>query len=403
MQQQLENYARLLVEVGINLPEGGRLHLNAPVEAAPLAREIARAAYRVGALAVDVRYSDTELSRAFYELAPEAALDYVPPHTPADTLAKIADGWSFLSLAGSDPDALAGLDSGRIARHAKTVGTAGKPVSEKMMAFEAAWSIGAYASPAWAKKVFPELGEAEAVSALWAAIFQVSRADTPDPVAAWQAHIARLGAVREYLNGRGYAAVHLTNALGTDLTVGLAPGHVWAGVEDHTKDGRRIIPNLPTDEVFTAPDPARVDGVAVASKPLNARGTVIEGIRMRFAGGRVVEASADTGEDVLQALLDTDDGARRLGEVALVEGSAPVAQTGRLFFNTLFDENAASHIALGRAYAFNFKDEAAARGGNDSIVHVDWMIGTPDTDVDGVLPDGGHEPLMRGGEWVVGA
>ena len=394
----LRRYAELLVQIGVNLPEGGKLQVNSPLEAAPLAREIVRAAYRAGALAAEVRYGDTELARALYEEGREEALDYVPPQVPSEGLAKIADGWAFLSLTGSDPDALAGLDAGRIARHSKTLGLANKPVSEKMMAFEAAWSIGAFATPAWARKVFPEFPEAEATEALWEAIFQVSRADQPDPVAAWQAHIARLGAVRDALNGAEFSAVHLKTRLGTDLTVGLAPGHIWAGVEDQTASGHRIIPNLPTDEVFTAPDPARVSGVAVASKPLSVRGSVIEGIRMRFEEGRVVEASAQSGEDVLQALLDTDEGARRLGEIALVEGNAPVAQTGRLFYNTLFDENAASHIALGRAYSFNLR----AGGGNDSLIHVDWMIGTADADVDGLSATGERTPLMRAGRWVIG-
>ncbi len=403
-QTLLAGYADLLVRVGVNLQPGGKLLLNAPIAAAELARLVARSAYRAGALAVTVRYNDEHLARLKIDEASDAAIEYVPEWLADESLKMIADGYSFLSLDGSDPNVMAGADAERMALSAKLRAQALKPVSEKMMGFEVAWSIGGISVPAWAVKVYPELGEDAAVAALWRDIFKVTRADAPDPVAAWQAHIERLGRVRDYLNTRHFSALHFADPQGeTDLTVGLADGHLWAGVEDETADGVRIVPNLPTDEVFTAPHRDRVDGLVVASKPLLVRGEIVENIRVRFAGGKVVEASASKGEATFLKLLDTDEGARHIGEVALVTASAPVAQTGRLFYNTLYDENAASHIALGRAYEFTLSQDREESGGNDSLIHVDWMIGTPSMNVDGVGADGSREALMRGGEWAIEA
>lgn len=399
---QLARYAELLVKVGVNLQAGKSLVINAPIEATALARLAARSAYQAGALNVVVRYADEQLARLKMDSASDAAIEHVPSWLPDETLKMIADGYSFLSLDGSDPQIMAGADPQRLATSAKLRAQAMKPVSQKMMGFEAAWCIGAVSTAAWASKVYPELSAADAVSTLWNDIFTVTRANMPSPVAAWQAHIARLGKVRDFLNTQHFAALHFADPQGqTDLTVGLADGHIWAGVEDHTSAGVRIVPNMPTDEVFTAPHRDRVDGVAVASKPLIVRGEIVEGIRVRFEGGKVVEASASTGEAAFLKLLDTDEGARRIGEVALVAASAPVAQTGKLFYNTLFDENAASHIALGRAYEFTLSGTHEQSGGNDSLIHEDWMIGTPGMNVDGVRSDGSRVALMRGGEWAI--
>ncbi len=400
----LTRYAELLVRIGVNLQPGGKLLLSAPLEAAAVVRKVASAAWDAGAVEVDVRFSDPHLARLRIDQAPVAALGYAPDWAMTERLHMIADGYSFVSLVGEDHAIMQGANPDRVAQYAKTRGLVNKPISEKMMAFEAAWSLGAFAFQGWADKVYPDLRAAERVPALWKDIFAVTRADQPDPVAAWEAHIGQLGAVRDYLNTRHFAAVHFKDAAGdTDLMVGLADGHIWGGAEDRTASGIRVVPNMPTDEVFTAPHRERVDGVAVASKPLVVRGEVVEGIRVRFAGGQVVEASASKGEATFLKLLDTDEGARHLGEVALVSASAPVAATGRLFYNTLFDENAASHIALGRAYELNLSADRAQSGGNDSLIHVDWMIGTPTMQVDGVTADGRREVLMRGGEWVMKA
>jgi aminopeptidase len=398
--QKLANYADLLVRVGVNLQPGGKLHVNAPVEAAPLVRLVVQKAWQAGAVAVNVDYQDQTLTRLMFDHAPDAALDYAPAWSAERTMHQIDEGYAFLSISGSDPDLLAGADQGKIARRSKVTAQLGRPASDRMMSFEINWSVGAMPVPSWAARVFPGVPQEQATARLWDAIFTVSRADRPDPVAAWRAHTDALARACAHLNGRRYHALHLKNAH-TDLTVGLADKHLWIGGANAARNGVEGVPNLPTDEVFTAPHRDRVDGYVRASKPLSVRGTLIEDIVMLFEGGKVVSATASQGQDVLLALLDTDGGARHLGEIALVEYDSPVASTGLLFYNTLFDENAASHIAMGQAYAFNVEGGALdAAGANASLIHVDWMIGTPDTDVDGISADGQREAVMRGGKWA---
>ncbi|KEF34532.1 peptidase M29 [Deinococcus sp. RL] len=404
---KLARYAELLVRTGVNLPRGGKLLVQAPVEAAPLVRLVARAAYRAGATDVRVTYNDAHLGLALFEDGSDEAVDFLPDWHAAQREAMVADGYASIGIVGEDPSLLAGVDPERVARRSKRVAQAMKAISEATGGFQVNWTVAAMSTPAWAARVYPDLPEAEAVARLWDDIFAVTRADHTDPVAAWDAHLARLERLTAFLNGKQYAAIHLRSELGTDLTVGLAENHIWQGGAETAKNGIRGVPNLPTDEVFTAPHRERVDGVAVASKPLAARGQLIEGIRVRFEGGRAVEVSAERGEDTLRGLLDTDEGAARLGEIALVPASAPVSQRGTLFLNTLFDENAASHLAFGRCYPTNVghgenPEALHAAGGNVSLIHVDWMIGTAETDVDGVTADGRREALMRGGEWVVG-
>ncbi|MDL2342955.1 aminopeptidase [Deinococcus sp. MIMF12] len=403
---KLARYAELLVRTGVNLPAGGKLLVQAPLEAAPLVRLVTRSAYRAGALDVRVNYNDAHLGLALFEDGSDEAVDFLPDWHAAQREAMVADGYASIGIVGEDPSLLAGVDPSRIARRSKLLAQAMKAVSEATGGFQVNWTVAAMSTPAWAARVYPELPEAEAVARLWDDIFAVTRADHTDPVAAWDAHLARLERLTALLNAKQYAAIHLRSELGTDLTVGLAEHHIWQGGAETAKNGVRGVPNLPTDEVFTAPHRERVDGVAVASKPLSARGQLIEGIRVRFEGGRAVEVSAGKGEETLRGLIDTDEGAARLGEIALVPASAPVSRTGTLFLNTLFDENAASHIALGRCYPTNVQhgenpEALLAAGGNDSLIHVDWMIGTAGTDVDGVTQGGDREPLMRGGEWVV--
>lgn len=405
-QAKLARYAELLVRTGVNLPQGGKVRIAAPVEATELARLTARAAYRAGATDVRLSYTDPHLDLALYEEGSDAAVDFVPAWHAQEREAMVADGYAFISIVGEDPSLLAGVDSGRVARRSKLLAQASKRVAEATGNMQVNWTVAAMATPAWATRVYPALSGAEAVAQLWDDIFKVTRCDQPDPVAAWEAHLATLERLCTLLNAKQYAALHLRSGLGTDLRVGLAQHHLWEGGAATAKNGVHAVPNLPTDEVFTMPHRDRVDGLAVASKPLSVRGQLIEGIRVRFENGQAVEVSATQGEATLRQLIETDEGAARLGEVALVSASAPVAQTGTLFLNTLFDENAASHIALGRCYPTNVQggdDEATLRaaGGNDSLIHVDWMIGTPDTDVDGITQDGAREPLMRGGEWVV--
>lgn len=405
-EDKLKQYAELLVRVGVNLPEGGKLFVSAPLSAAPLVRQVARAAYRAGAHDVRVNYNDEALTLAFYEDASAQALAYLPEWSTLEAEKMLEDGYARLAIRGDDPSLLSHVDPDKVAERSKLTAQAGRHVSEAVNGFAVNWCVAAMSTPEWAARVYPDLPEAQAVDKLWDDIFAVTRADQSDPVQAWNTHLSELKRVCEYLNAKQYDAVHLKSGLGTDLTVGLADNHGWQGGAEKAKNGVVGVPNMPTDEVFSMPHRERVDGWAVASKPLSVRGQLIDGIRMRFEGGKAVEVSATQGEDALKKLLATDEGAAHLGEVALVKASAPVAQTGSLFYNTLFDENAASHIALGRCYATNVvggedKDTLRAAGGNESLIHVDWMIGTPDMDVDGLTKDGNREPLMRGGEWVI--
>ena len=301
---------------------------------------------------------------------------------------------------------LSGQDAARVARANRANSTAYRPALERIVNFEINWNIVAYPHPAWAKLVFPDDAEAEAVRKLADAIFAASRVDVADPVAAWRDHNAALAARRDWLNGQNFAAIRFIGP-GTDLTVGLADRHLWQGGAATAKNGITCNANIPTEEVFTTPHAQRVDGQVTSTKPLSYQGTLIEDIAVRFENGRIVDARASRGADVLNKVLDTDEGARRLGEVALVPHSSPIAQSGLLFFNTLFDENAASHIALGQCYAKCFVDgttlgpeQIAAQGGNSSLIHIDWMIGSGDVDVDGIGAGGEVTPVMRRGEWA---
>jgi aminopeptidase len=281
-----------------------------------------------------------------------------------------------------------------------------RPALELITRHEINWTIVACATPAWAAAVFPDLPKDEALSRLWNAIFAASRADQLDPVAAWKEHDANLHARSGRLNEKRYSALHFRGP-GTDLRVGLADDHLWLGGGTTAGNGLYCIANMPTEEVFTTPHKDRVEGMVTSTKPLSHQGTMIEGISVRFKAGKIVEAHAARGNQVLQRMIETDEGARRLGEVSLVPQSSPIASSGLLFLNTLFDENAACHIALGQAYSTCLKDgdsltqeQLASRGANSSLIHVDRMIGSNRIDVDGISAGGDSEPVMRAGEWV---
>jgi aminopeptidase len=402
---RLDRLADLAVQVGLGLQKGQEVVMTASLEHVALARRITEAAYRAGASLVTTLFHDDRAVLARYRLAADEAFDVAPAWLFDGMAAAFRGGAARLAIVGDDPMLLANEDAAKVARANKARSKAYRPAMELITTSAINWTLVAGATPAWARAVFPDLDEATALARLWDAIFAASRADAPDPVAAWAAHNAALVARRAMLNERRYAALRFTGP-GTDLVVGLADGHAWSGGVTTALNGATGNPNIPTEEVFTTPHAAKTEGVVAATKPLAYQGTLIRDIRVRFAGGAIVEASASTGQDVLQRMIDTDDGARRLGEVALVPAANPIAATGILFLNTLFDENAASHIALGQAYSKCFVDqdltEAAldARGANRSLIHVDWMIGSPETDVDGIDAEGRAEPLMRQGAWV---
>lgn len=398
---RLDRLAEIAVRIGSNVQPGQRLIVNAPVEAVPLVRAIAAHAYRAGAAGVTPIFADQQLGRIQLLEGNEASLD-AAPNWLYDGLTRAAEeGAALLSIAGNDPNLLADCDPARKARVQKAQAIASRAYAGMIGGFKLNWSIIPYANPGWARAMFPELPEADAVARLWEAIFAATRINAEDPVANWAAHAATLQARTEKLNAKRFQALHFKGP-GTDLKVGLIDGHLWAGGAVHSSAGTRCLPNIPTEEVFTMPHRERVEGVVRASKPLSHGGTLIEGIEVKFEAGRITAAHARTGEQAWRNLIATDDGAARLGEVALVPDASPISRSGLLFLNTLFDENAASHIALGRALAINAPggDTSKAEGANDSLIHVDWMIGSGEIDVDGIDAAGGAEPVMRQGAFV---
>ena len=403
---RLTRLAQVAVRIGLGLQHGQELVMTAPLEAAPLARAITTEAYKAGASLVTTLYADDAAALARFAHAPDDAFDVAPAWLYDGMAAAFRGGAARLAIAGDDPSLLAGQDADKVARANRARSKAYRPALDVIAGFDINWTIVSAATPAWARAVFPGVPDDIAVARLWEAIFSASRVDGSDPVAAWATHNAELRRRTEHLNAQRYAALHFRGP-GTDLTVGLANGHEWHGGATTAKNGIVCNANIPTEEVFTTPHALRVSGQVASTKPLSYGGTLIRDIRVRFEEGRIVEAASATGQEVLTKVLDTDEGSRRLGEVALVPHSSPISASGLLFFNTLFDENAASHIALGQAYSKCLvgglamsEDELERRGANRSLIHIDWMIGSGEVDVDGIASDGRSEPLMRHGEWV---
>lgn len=406
-EQKLDRLAEVAVKVGLGLREGQELFLTAPTDALPLVRRIVEHAYKAGAKLVTPILSDDALTLARYQYAPDGSFDYAPEWFYNGVTEAFRSGAARMAIAGANPALLAGQDPNKVSRANVAVSKAYKPALEYITRHEINWTIVAAATPKWAALVFPNDPEDVAVAKLWDAIFASSRITSDDPVAEWKRHGENLKRRVDFLNGKRYHALHFFTPDGaTDLTVGLADQHLWAGGGTTAGNGIYCQPNIPTEECFTTPHKNRVSGVVSASKPLSHQGTLIENIRCEFVDGKIVKATATAGEEALNKLISADEGARRLGEVALVPHSSPIAQSGILFWNTLFDENAASHIALGQAYSTCLikgesmsNDELAKLGANESLIHVDWMIGGPTMNVDGVSADGKAEPLMRSGEW----
>ncbi len=405
-ERQLDRLAEVAVRAGLGLAAGQELVVTANLEAIPLVRRITAQAYRAGAALVTTLYTDEASALLRYRHASEASFSHAAGWLFEGMAAAYRNGAARLAVTGGDPSLLSGENPEHVARANRAMSQAYRPALELITRFATNWNIIAAATPAWAAAVFPQMEAKAALERLWEAIFAASRVNRPDPVEAWKQHDANLHARAGRLNGKRYAALHFRGP-GTDLKVGLADGHLWLGGGSASANGHYCIPNIPTEEIFTTPHRDRVEGTVASTKPLSHQGTMIEGIAVRFAGGQIVEARAAKGEAVLRRLLETDAGARRLGEVSLVPHSSPIAASGLLFLNTLFDENAACHIALGQAYSTCFvggetltPEELAARGANESLIHVDWMIGSNRIDVDGISAGGGAEPLMRSGEWV---
>jgi len=406
-EHRLEKYAALAVEVGVNVQPGQMLVVTAPLFAAELVRKIVKRAYEIGARYVHVDWHDDVVTRTRFELAPADSFREYPIPFRARGLEEMAEqGAAFLSVTGTDPDLLAGIDPQRIQDSNRAANAALKGFRQYTMADKVSWSIVAVPSQAWADKVFPGLPAAERIPALWDAIFRATRIDLPDPVKAWREHADNLNRKAEHLNRRKYKALHY-RAPGTDLVVELPEKHLWVSAESHNEKGHVFIANMPTEEVFTAPLKTGVNGTVASTKPLSHGGRLIENFSFTFRDGRIVDFKAEKGYETLKKLIETDEGSRYLGEVALVPHTSPISLSNLIFYNTLFDENASNHLAIGKGYAFCLEGgknmgegERAACGLNDSLVHVDFMIGSADMDIDGILPDGTREPVFRNGNWA---
>lgn len=411
-QERLAKYAEAIVKVGLNIRSGQRLIVNlaatrgVPHQFAPLVREVAKAAYAAGARFVDVIWGDEEMLRLRAQYAPRDSFDEYSTWQIDGVMNMVNNGDALLSITGANPDLLSGLDPEVLGMMQRTHLQQFSRVSEKVSANAINWCVVAAAGDAWAAKVFPSLAPDQAQEKLWEAIFATTRIDQPDPIAAWQQHIVNLRERAKYLQAKKYSALHYKGP-GTDFTLGLPHGHIWVSAQSMAQNGIPFTANMPTEEVFTLPDRNRADGVITATYPLSYGGSLIEDFQVVFENGRITKVSAKKGEAVLQKLVDTDEGSHRLGEVALVPASSPIAQRGHLFYNTLFDENASCHIAIGRAYRFTLtggeelsEEEFVSAGGNVSLNHVDFMIGSPQMDIDGIHQDGSREPVLRQGEWA---
>ncbi|HZG86813.1 aminopeptidase [Paenibacillus sp.] len=406
-QTYLHNYVQLGVRVGVNLQPSQTLVIQAPTTALELVRLAAKEAYAAGAKYVHVEWNDDGLTRIRTELTPEDAFDIGPSLRAHNYDRLIERDAAFLSFVSANPDLLQGVDPDRVAKVTKAMRAAMHNFYAGLRTDKFSWSILAVPSEVWANKMFPNEPEERRMNLLWEAVFRATRADAADPVAAWMEHLKQLQAKSDYLNAKRYRALHYT-APGTDLTVELADDHLWVAGDSINEKGTMFVANMPTEEVFTAPKRGGVNGTVRSTKPLNYAGNLIDGFELTFKEGKIVDFKADQGEETLKRLLETDEGASYLGEVALVPHASPISDMGMIFYNTLFDENASNHFAIGSAYAFTVqggktmsKEELAAKGLNDSLTHVDFMVGSADMSIDGIAEDGTREPLFRNGNWAI--
>lgn len=403
--ERLEKYAELIVKTGVNVQKGQPVILYISVDQAKLARLIVAKAYETGAGRVFVKWRDDFINRKFIENASDEFLNDMPDWEKAEGKWIADEKAARISVISSDPNALSGVDTKRVAAWNKTCDDALEPVMDATINHKLAWTVVGAASPAWAKQVFPELDEKAATERLWEKIFDTARV-TEDPVKEWERHAKKLHEKAAWLNEEQFKELHYTSPV-TDLTIGLPENHYWAGGSKENSLGIKFMANMPTEEVFTAPDCRRIDGYVTSTKPLSYAGNILEDMKFTFKDGKVVEATAKKGQEVLEHLLETDAGAKSLGEVSLVPDPSPISQSGIIFFNTLFDENASDHLALGASYPFNVAggtkmsdEELLDHGMNVSQTHVDFMVGSADMDIDGIKKDGTIVPVFRNGDWA---
>ena len=405
-EKKIDKLANLAVKRGVGLQKGQNLLITAPIESLPLVRKIAEHAYKEGSSIVTPLFTDSDITLSRFKYAPDESFDSATDWLFNGMGEAFDNNTARMAIAGDDPMLLSQMDPDKVSRANKAMAKAYKPARERITEFKINWNIVSWPGSAWASLVYPELSLDEAIVKLADAIFDASRASVDDPIQAWDDHNEKLRIKTNWLNEKNFAALQY-NGPNTNLRVGLADEHEWMGGASKAQNGIICNPNIPSEEVFTTPHAYKVDGTVSSTKPLSYQGTLIDDIKVTFKDGKIIEAHASKGEEVLQKVLKSDEGASRIGEVALVPHSSPISQSGIIFYNTLFDENAASHIALGQCYSKCFKgeldlskEEILKRGGNSSMIHIDWMIGSDQIDVDGIDQSGNQEPIFRKGEWV---
>ncbi|WP_017471090.1 aminopeptidase [Amphibacillus jilinensis] len=403
-----EKYAELALRTGVNLQKGQALMINSSIEGVAFTRIVVRKAYELGAKEVMINWQDDAITLLKYQHESEQVLTTIPQWQVDKFLSYAKDGAALLQIRSTNPDLLKDVDAEKVAKATKASAQAMKEFRQYTMNDRIAWSIISIPTGDWAQKIFPDaVDQEEAKERLWQQIFKIVRVDQDDPIAAWDQHNQTLKDAREVLNNKKYKQL-IFKAPGTDITFDLPKGHIWKGGGAKTADGCHFNPNMPTEEVFTLPHKYHVNGTVSNTKPLIYGGNTIDNFKLTFKDGKVVDFEAETGYQTLKHLLDTDEGATRLGELALVPDASPISQSGLIFYNTLYDENASCHIALGKAYPNNLEggsemsdQELDKHGVNDSLTHVDFMIGSSELDIDGVTEDGAIEPVFRKGAWAI--
>lgn len=407
LKDNIRKYAELAIKVGVNIKEGQTLVINAPIEANFFVREVAKVAYDHGAKNVHVEWSDEELTLIKYLNAPDEAFKEFPEWKAKGYETMAENNAAFLSISASNPDLLKNVDPERIATANKTGAIAMMNFRKYIHTGKVCWAIVSIPTKEWSAKIFPELNEEERINKLWENIFNVTRVNTENPIESWNEHINNLKQKLDYLNDKKFVKL-IYKATGTDLSVELPEKHLWVGGGLSSQNGTYFVPNMPTEEVFTMPLKEGVNGVLSSTKPLNYGGTLIEDFTLTFENGKIIEFTAQKGYETLKKLIETDDGSHYLGEVALVPFDSPVSNSNLIFYNTLFDENASSHFALGSAYplcieggAKMTKEELEKNGANVSLTHVDFMIGSKDMNIDGITKDGETIAIFRNGDWAI--
>lgn len=403
----LKKYALLLVRTGINIQQDQTLVVNAPIECAAFVRILSEIAYTEGAREVVINWRDELSSKIKFMHAPEEVFEEYPDWQRDFFLSNVRKGAAFLNISASDPELMKEVNLERMAKSHKAASIALKEYRDRLMNSRNVWCVASIPTISWAKKVFPDLSEDRAVEKLWDAIFKTVRVDTEDPVASWETHKSNLKKSMDYLNSNNFKYLKYKNSLGTNLVIELPENHLWLGGSEYTPEGIEFIANMPTEEVFTLPKKTGVNGTVVSSKPLNYNGNLIEKFSLTFKDGKIVDFKAEKGYEILKSIIETDEGSHYLGEVALVPHDSPISNSNILFYNTLFDENASCHLAIGKAYPVCIKngekigeEELLKLGVNDSTVHEDFMVGSEDLQIIGVTADGKEIPVFKNGNFA---